>query len=1157
MRNTIVAVGMLLSLFAGSLLGQTSTGGLSGTVTDPAGAMIAGARLVLTNLETNDSRRGESNEIGFYSFPALPPGRYKIELEHAGFKRFVQEPIQIQVQQFVTLDPRLEVGQSTQTVEVTGQTALLDAQTSSLSQVVENKQVTELPLNGRNTLALVALTPGIRTQGEFMQHTATRSFAGWGNFSSNGGVSDANEVLVDGAAVTMFLVNAPSLIPPVDATQEFRVQTNNYSAEFGRSAGAVVNIGVKSGTNQLHGTVYEFLRNDKLDSNDFFLNRAGQQRPKLTFNQFGFSAGGPIVVPKLYNGRDRTFFFGNFEGFRQRLAKAITTTVPTAAQLTGDFSQTLNSAGQTVIIADPLATRPGTGGALVRDPFPGNRIPAGRIDGVADRLRQNGRVWALPNSPGQPFTGVGNFSSSASQPSDEDQLVTRIDHTANSVWKLFGTYGAQSFALGGYDPFRNGTDLLTVGGNESNLTQTAVIGATAVFSPKLVAELRSSYSRFRNNRIPRSDGFDLTSIGFPASLASLQQFRAFPRLTFSGVQSLGKLSTSEIRRISNNWNQSGSLTWIHGTHSIKFGAQFRVQQLNDIQLDNSSTDFTFNERFTSVDPLRSTAVSGNTIASFLLGMPNSGSMGLGQRLALERKYAAVYVLDDWKATRKLTLNIGMRYDVELGPTERFDRQTYLDLAAVAPLTKQAGLQSPGALLFTNSSTRAPKDVYLGQWGPRFGFAYQLQPRTVVRGGYGIFWLPGGNETSGTSTRNPIANSSTPFVSSLDNGITPYDRLANPFPNGLIPVIGRTDSLDTLIGQSVTGYIRGAHDGYTGQWNFDIQREIARGFALDIAYAGSKGTGLPATIQANQLDNSYLALGTALNAQVPNPFAGLVSIGTLAQPTVSRGQLLRPYPQFTGFGLGMVNAGSSIYHSMQMKVTKRFSDSLIAVAYTVSKGIGDSEAVVGWLEPSGTPGNFQDNNNRRLDRSLNAFDSPQRLVVAFTTAMPFGKGKKWLGQAKMVSPLVSGWELNGIYTAESGQPLFLTTSSNLTNSLGGGSRPNNNGKSAKLDGDPRARLTRFFDTSVFSQPPAFTFGNTSRTLPDVRNHGTNNLDFGIAKNNRFYEGKANLQFRTELFNVFNRVRFGNPGMTFGTPQFGIVDSQANQPRLIQFALKLIY
>src|SRR6266852_5287987 len=375
--------------------GQTYTGGLTGAVTDPAGAVVPGAALKLTNLDTNDARRQTTNEIGVYTFTALPPGRYRLELEHPGFKKFVQEPIDVRVQQFITLNAALEVGQGTQVVEVSGQVALLDAATSSLSQVVENRQVTELPLNGRNTLALVALTPGIRTHGQFLDNTATRSFAGWGNFSSNGGISDANEVLVDGAAVTMFLVNAPSLIPPVDATQEFRVQTNNYSAEFGRSAGAVVNINIKSGTNQLHGSAYEFLRNDKLDSNDFFLNRAGQQRPKLTFNQFGFSAGGPIFVPKLYNGRDRTFFFGNFEGFRQRLAKAITTTVPTAAQLAGDFSQTFNSAGQLVVVANPFTAHPGPSGTVIRDPFPNNQIPQSLFDPVSNLLRQNNRLWAL------------------------------------------------------------------------------------------------------------------------------------------------------------------------------------------------------------------------------------------------------------------------------------------------------------------------------------------------------------------------------------------------------------------------------------------------------------------------------------------------------------------------------------------------------------------------------------------------------------------------------------------------------------------------------------------------------------------------------------------------------------------------------------------
>src|SRR5216684_2486091 len=1108
--------------------GQTYTGGLTGAVTDPAGAVVPGAELKLTNLDTNDARRQTTNEIGVYTFTALPPGRYRLEVEHPGFKKFVQEPIDVRVQQFITLNAALEVGQGTQIVEVSGQVALLDAATSSLSQVVENRQVTELPLNGRNTLSLVALTPGIRTHGQFMDNTATRSFAGWGNFSSNGGVADANEILVDGASVTMFLVNAPSLVPPVDATQEFRVQTNNYAAEFGRSSGAVVNVGIKSGTNQLHGS------------------------------QYGFAVGGPVWLPKVYDGRDKTFFFVNFEGFRQRLAQAITTTVPTAAQLRGDFSQTFNSAGQQVIVSNPFSVHNGPAGTPIRDPFPGNVIPPNMFDSVSNVLRANQRLWALPNSPGARFTGVGNYSSSAVQPNDEDQVVTRMDHTIGAKWKLFGTYAAQSITLGGFDPFHNGTDFLTVGGNESDLTQTAVIGATALFSPKLVGEFRSSYSRFRNNRIPRTDGFDLTSIGFPASLAALQQFRAFPLMGFSTVAGLGKLTTSEIRRIANSWNQSGSLTVIRSAHVLKFGAQVRVQQLNDVQVDNSSGSYSFNVNFTAADPFRSSSTSGNDVATLLLGLPSSGTMGLGQRQALERRYAGLFLQDDWKITRKLTLNLGMRYDIELAPTERFNRQTYFDFVAVAPIVKQAGLNARGALQFTDSKRRAPEDTYWRQFGPRFGLAYQLRPKTVLRGGYGIFWLPGGLETSGTSTNNPIATIGTPFVSSLDGGVTPRDRFSNPFPNGLIPLIDASQGTNALVGQGLTVFIRGEHQGYVQQWNFDVQQELATGFAVDIAYAGSHGIGLPGTIQLNQLPDEFLKLGTSLTQQVANPFVGLVTIGALSQPTVARGQLLRPYPQFTGVALGSTNVGNSIYHSMQLKATKRFSDSLVAVSYTVSKGIGDSEAVVGWLEQSGTPSSFQNNNNRRQDRAINAFDNPQRLVVSYNTALPFGTGKKWLGNSGKLRQMISGWEINGIYTAESGNPLFLTTASNLTNSMGGSSRPNNNGKSAKLSGDPRGRLSQWFDTSVFSQPPAFTFGNVTRTLPDVRNHGTNNMDFGLVKNSRFLkDGRVNLQFRSEFFNVFNRVRFGNPGLTFGNPQFGVITSQVNAPRLIQFALKLLY
>jgi hypothetical protein len=963
---------------------------------------------------------------------------------------------------------------------------------------------------------------------------------------------------VDGAAVTMFLVNAPSLIPPVDATQEFRVQTNNYSAEFGRSSGAVVNIGIKSGTNQLHGSLYEFLRNDKLDANDFFQNRAGQERPKLTFNQYGFAVGGPVWLPKVYNGHDKTFFFVNFEGFRQRQAQALTTTVPTAAQLQGDFSKTYNSAGQLVVIANPFSVNGASSASPTRDPFPGNVIPQSMFDPVANAMRANRKIWALPNAAGDPLTGVGNFSTSAIQPNNEDQVVTRVDHNFGSKWKLFGTYASQSITLGGYDPFRNGTDFLTVGGNESDLAQTAVLGVTVLLSPHLVGEFRSSFGRWRNNRIPETNGFDMTSLGFPASLAALQQFNTLPWMQFTGVASSGKLTTSEIRRIANSWNETGSLTWMRGAHVFKFGGQARIQQLNDVQVDNSSGSYSFSQSVTGINPFQSSSNSGNAVASFLLGLPASGNLGLGQRLALERRYFGAFIQDDWKVSRKLTLNLGFRQDVELAPIERYNRQVYFNFGAIAPLTQQAGYNSPGALQFVNGSTRAPEDTYWHQFGPRFGYAYQLTGKTVLRGGYGIFWLPGGNETSGTSSNNPIATISTPFVSSLDGGVTPKDRLSNPFPNGLVPLINSSVGTNALIGQSVTAMIRGQHQGYVQQWNFDVQREFATGLAADIAYAGSKGTGLPGTIQANQIPDQYLSLGQALNQQVPNPFFGLVTVGTLAQPAVAAGQLLRPYPQFTGVGLGAVNVGSSIYHSMQLKVTKRFTGSLIAVSYTVSKGIGDSEAVVGWLEQSGTPNSFMDSNNRRLDRSLNAFDNPQRLVVSYTAELPIGTGKRWLSNTRIVRPLISGWEINGIYTAESGTPLFLSTASNVTNSFGGGSRPNNSGQSAALGGDAHTRLNQWFNTRVFSQPAAFTFGNTSRTLPDVRDDGTNNMDVGLVKNNRFLkDGRMNLQLRAEFFNFFNRVRFGDPGLTFGTTQFGVVTSQANSPRLLQFALKLLY
>ena len=1148
---------LALLVVAANIHAQTTTGSITGLVTDAGGHVVPGSALTLTNLDTNQTRKQAANDTGAYTFPALPPGNYRLELAHPGFKRFVQEPVEVRVQQTVTINLMLEVGQVNQTIEVAGHPELLDAATSSLSQVVENREVTELPLNGRNTLALVALTPGVRTQAGFLQNTAVRSYAGWANFSSNGGLSGANAVLIDGAPVTMFALNAPSLIPPVDATQEFRVETNNYSAEFGRSSGAVVNIGIKSGSNRLHGSLYEFVRNDKLDANDFFLNRAGQPRPKLTYNQYGFSIGGPVTIPRLYDGRNKTFFFANFEGFRQRLAPALTTSVPTPAQLQGDFSQTFNSAGQLVVIGNPFSVQTGPSGTAVRNPFPGNVIPASMIDPVANILRQNQRIWALPDAPGNAFTGINNYVTSATQPNDEDQIIFRVDHSFGAKWLLFGTGSVQKLTLGGYDPFRNHTDFSTVGGNEADKTQTVVVGLTALFSPRLTGEFHTSLARYRNNRIPPSDGlFNITSLGFPPSLAAQAQFQTFPRFNFSTVGSLGKLTSSEIRRVTDNYHETGSLAWTHGSHEFKFGAEYRIPQFNDIQIDDPTGNYNFSQAFTSLNPFASSSTSGNDVASFLLGLPSSGTMGQALYLALERRYVAGFVQDRWKVTRTFTLNPGLRYEVEFPPTERHNYQSYFGFNALAPIVQQAGLNNPGALVPVTSQQRSPESTYFHQFGPRLGFAWQATPKTVLRGGYGILWLPGGIEITGGGSNNPTASISTALVSSLDNGVTPFARLSNPFPQGLIAP-GNGQGLNSLIGQGITAYNLGQHSGYTQQWNFDVQRQITGTFVADVAYAGSHSIGLPGSIQIDQLPDQYLSLGTALTQQVPNPFYGLVGVGTLAQPTVSKGQLLRPYPQFNGVTLGYTNVGNSIYHSMQAKLTKRFQRSLFSLAYTLSKGIGNTEAATGYLEQNGVPG-FQDNNNLRLDRSLNTLDSTHRLLIAFTTELPVGKGKRWLNGPARINQLFSGWEVNGLYTYESGTPLFLSTATNLTNSFGGGSRPNNNGTSAQLSGSAVSRLNQWFNTSVFSQPPAFTFGNTGRALPDVRDDSTNNLDLGINKNNRFFrDGRVNLQFRAEFFNILNHPRFHNPGLTYGTPQFGIVSAQVNEPRLIQMALKLLF
>ncbi len=582
---------------------------------------------------------------------------------------------------------------------------------------------------------------------------------------------------------------------------------------------------------------------------------------------------------------------------------------------------------------------------------------------------------------------------------------------------------------------------------------------------------------------------------------------------------------------------------------------------NYAQTNTPTGIFNFDQGFTSADPLNP-GNTGNGMASFLLGYPSGGSASTPAPVAAEQYYSGIFAQDDWKVTKKLTLNLGIRWEHDSPWTERFNRLTYFQPNTPNPITAAAGLNYNGSIGLVDSpgyGNRSNINPDWHQFAPRVGLAYQVAPKTVIRAGYGIFWIPNDVAWAYSPNNDPINSITTPFVGSINGGLTPYNNLSNPFPQGILQPPGRNPSYQqTLLGQGLTLAQPQNPYGYAQQWNFDVQQELGNGVLLDVAYAGAKGTHLPIeSPQIDQLPDKYLSLGNKLIKQVPNPFYGLVTQGALAAKTVSYGQLLRPYPQYNGMSYAGQGIGNSDYQSLQVQFTKRFANGAsISAAYTFSKLISDTETITSWLEGGGV-GGYQDFNNLRLERSLASFDTPHRLVVSYVYDLPFGKGEKYLANVSgFVNEIVGGWGLEGVTTVQSGFPLHFGTAQNLTNSFGGGSRPNvTAGCNTGMAGSAQSRLNEWFNTACFSQPPAFTFGSEPRVDPSLQAAGIANWDMSAFKNFTFGpEAKLNLQFRAEVFNLFNRVQFAFPGQTFGTPQFGVVSGQANLPRLIQFALR---
>ncbi len=1156
MRIRLASICLPLILTATSF-GQSFYGSIVGTVTDSSGSAVPQAGVTMINMGTAERRPTQTDSGGNYQFPNVQPGQYRVEVEKTGFRKFIREPITVEVQSSVRIDVGMQVGDMSQVIEVQAQTPLLQTENASLGQVVESRKVLETPLNGRNVFNLVGLVPGVNPGGQSGQNpTGTNPFA-WGNYQIGGGQANQSAAYIDGASVNTSYVNLTALVPTQDAVQEFRVQTNNLGPEFGRFAGGVINMVTKSGTNSFHGSAYEFLRNKVLNANTFFNNKAGVSRPAFSQNQYGANIGGPVW-------KDHTFFFFGWEGFRLRQGASYVYTVPTDAQRAGNFSNLRDSSGNVIPIFDPLTTCGRLGNPacavdasgkeiITRQQFPGNIIPASRFDRAAQAMEN---LWARANGPGSGFQAVNNFTANASVGGNNDEYNARVDHNFSEKQHVFARYTFWTNLNLPIDPYNTKTcvDRCT----ETFNTNQAVLGDTFSFSPTLIGDFRVSYLRFNYDRTALTQGYDLTQLGWPASLNNQVAYRVQPIPLVTGYNGVFGTNGTGSTIVARNDNDSVSpnITWIKGKHTLKFGGEIRRLTHNYYQQNNPSGSFNFDRLLTSANPL-SPGSTGDGFASFLLGYGTGGGVTSNSFVAGQMIYRGYYAGDQFQISSRLTVNYGIRFE-QMGPwSERFDRLSVLLPTAANPLTPAY----KGKLALVNSPDRSSRNNtdLKNLWAPRLGIAYRVTNNTVIRTGYGIFYLPNDVAFS-TSPNNDNVNSyTTPFVGTLDGSLTPFDKLSNPFPGGITQAPGHSGNTDQLfLGQGIAAPIAGDPSAYMQQWNFDVQREFPRGILVDAAYAGSKGTHLPAySQQVDQLPVQYMSLGAAaLQQQVPNPFFGQVKLGALSQPTVAYGQLLRPFPQYNGVTINAPKNRDSIYHSAQLKVEKRFSQggSLLG-AYTWSKLITNTDTLTSWLEGNGA-GGVQNNYNLRAERSLANYDVAHRLVVSYVYDLPFGKSQPFLSDMNsVVNKVVSGWSFQGVSTFQSGTPLNLTTAVNLTNSFGGGSRPNSTGVSAKLDGSAQSRLNRWFDTSQFTAPPPATFGNVGRLLPDVRTHGVANWDIAIVKSTTVIGERVGLQFRTEVFNLFNRVQFGYPGTSLGTSNFGVISSQANTPRLVQFALRL--
>ncbi len=1162
---------------------------ISGVVTDPSGAPIPGVKISALETRTGVKTPAVTDAAGKYVIPFLAPGTYTLTAQSSGFKSAQRSDLAVAADEHPVIDFKLEVGDVATSVTVSSDVPLLNTDNASVGQSITAKQVEDIPLNGRTPLMLAQLAIGVVATGT---PTLVHPFdlGAPAAFSVAGTPSQSSELLMDGVPDATW-DGRVAYNPPVDAVQEVRVKAFDSDASFGHTGGGTMNQIMKTGGNGLHGSLWEFNQPSDMVANDFFRNRGGQPLQITHFNQYGLTVGGPVIVPKLYNGRNKLFFFFAFEGLKDSQPNPVFLTVPTDAERQGNFSALLAAGPQYQLYNPFTAVQNGT--TITRSPYVNNIIPQNQLNPIALNYL---KLYPEPNvTVGVSATGVDNYSSPATTGDNYNNELGRLDYNMSDRSRMF-------FDVRTADETQNKNEYFP-NVSEGSLLYRTPLGGTVdevyTVSPTVVSDVRVNFTRLAETHALPSAGFNPTTLGFPSYIAGNSEYLQLPIVSLSTYQSLGASGASNYP--SQSFQLFGDLVKIKGAHTLKFGADLRQYRMNFIVFGNSTGTFSFaNTWVRASSTASSTVAQGQDLASFLLGLPTGGSYDVNSFGSFYNYYFAPFFQDDWRVSRTLTLNLGLHFDRDGAVHEKYGRTADgFDYTDPNPIAAQAeanyaknpiaqipagSFRVPGGLLFANPSNNAIYQNTSHLLSPRLGFAWSPDALhgTVIRGGFGMFVQPvtiASLAVTGAYSTNPILaqegfSQTTQMVVTNNNFLTPAATLSNPFPNGLAQPSGSSLGLATFDGQTVNFLNPRMKNPYSLRWDFGVQHSFGKNTVLEVTYIGNHAVHLPITVtQVNGIPRQYLstlpvrdaAVNTALTATVPNPFQGLLPNSTNQNgATTALVNLLTPYPEFpagdTAGGWsgsqGVIeqdlSLGRSYYHSLNVRLERRLSEGLSAIVnFGYSKLIEQDS----WLNDS----------DPVPEKRVSPFDHPLRIVSAITYDLPIGRGR-WINlHSRWADALAGGWHLNSVYTWQMGAPLVWSNGSTTSPGdyvfYGGpGTLPASfNARQANTTAAGVALPS--FDTALFATNSANTFAyhirTFSSTFPNIRQDALNEWDPSLLKRFSFDE-KRYLQLRFEFFNVLNHPVFAAPGTLSATSSsFGVITATANRPRTIQIGARLVF